>query len=58
MSSFYWKKRTKDSILDGLIITVATAANVKSLNASTDAIDIMKLAGGIYRGLLVKDYEV
>lgn len=51
MSSFYWKKRTKDSILDGLIITVATAANVKSLNASTDAIDIMKLAGGIYRGL-------
>ena len=34
------------------------AGNVKPLKASLDAIDIMKLAGGIVGGVLVKDYAV
>ena len=32
--------------------------NVKSPKASLDAMDIMKLAGGIMSGVLVKDYAV
>ena len=52
------------SIKDRLIITVTTtriffvlkAANVKPPKASMDAMDIMKLAGGIMGGVLVKDY--
>ena len=51
---------------DGLIITVITtsiffelkAANIKPPKASLDAIDIIKLAGGICGGVLVKDYAV
>ena len=56
----------EDSIKDGLIITATTtgiflalkAANIKPPKASLDAMDIMKLAGGIYGGVLVKDYAV
>ena len=66
MSSFDWKKNIEDSIKDGLIITATTtgilfalkAANIKPPKASLDAMDIMKLAGGICRGVLVKDYFV
>ena len=66
MSSFDWKKNVKDSIKDGLTITATTtgifyvlkAANVKPPKASLDATDIMKLAGGIVGGVLVKDYAV
>ena len=49
---------------DGLIITATMtrifyalkAANVKPPKASLDSMDIMKLAGGIVGGVLVKDY--
>ena len=69
MSSFGWKKNIEDSIKDRLIITAAViitagiffalkAANVKPPKASLDAMDIMKLAGGICGGVLVKDYAV
>ena len=69
MSSFGWKKNVEDSIKDKLIITAAViitagiffalkAANVKPPKASLDAMDIMKLAGGICGGVLVKDYAV
>ena len=55
MSSFDWKKNIEDSIKDTLIITTTAtrifyalkAANVKPPKASLDAMDIMKLAGGI-----------
>ena len=61
MSSFGWKKNIEDSIKDGLITTATTteifyilkAANVKPPKASLDAMDIMKLDGGIVRGVLV-----
>ena len=66
MTSFDWKKNIEDSIKDGLIITTAAtgkffalkAANVKPPKASLDAMDIIKLAGGICGGVLVKDYAV
>ena len=66
MSSFDWKKIIEDSIKDGLTITATTtgifyvlkAANEKPPKASLDAVDIMKLAGGIMGGVLVKDYAV
>ena len=66
MISFDWKKNVEDSIKDILIITATTtrifyvlkAANVKPPNASLDAMGIMKLAGGIVGGVLVKDYAV
>ena len=58
MASFNWKKNIEDSIKDGLIITATTtgiffalkAANVKPTRASLDAMDIVKLAGGIWGG--------
>ena len=61
MSSFGWKKNVENSIKDGLITTATTtgifyilkAANVKQPKASLDAMDIMKLAGGIVRDVLV-----
>ena len=64
MSSFDWRKNIEDSIKDGLIITATTtriffalkAANVKPPIASLDAMDIMKLAGGICGG--VKYYAI
>ena len=66
MSSFDWEKNIEDSLKDGLIKTATTtgiffvlkAANVKSPKASVDAMDIMKLVGGIVGGVLVKDYAV
>ena len=54
------------TIKDGLITTATTtgifyvvkAANAKPPKASLDAMDIMKLVGGIMGGFLVKDYTV
>ena len=65
MSSFDWKENVEDCIKDGLIITATTteifyvlkATNVKPPKASLDAMDIMKLAGGI-GGVLYKKYVV
>ena len=58
------KKNIEDSIKDGLIITITMtrifyalkSANVEPPKGSLDAMDIMKLAGGIICGVLVKDY--
>ena len=66
MSSFDWKKNVEDSVKDGLIVRVTITAifyavkpeNVKPPKASMDAMNIMRLAGGIYGGVLVKDYVV
>ena len=66
MGSFDWKKNIEYSIKDGLIRTITTAGifytlkatHVKPPKASLDAIDIMKLAGGICGEVLVKDYGV
>ena len=66
MASFDWKKNIEDSLKDGLIITIGAAgifyglkaANVKPPKASADAMDIMKIAGGICGGMVVKDYTV
>ena len=66
MASFDWKKNIEESLKDGLIITIGAAgifyglkaANVKPPKASLDAMDILKLAGGICGGVLVKDYAV
>ena len=52
--------------LDGFIITIGAAeifyglkaVNVKPPKASLDAMDILKLTGGICGGVLVKDYAV
>ena len=60
------EKNIEDSIKYGLIITATTAgilyvlkaANVKPPNTSLDAMDIMKLAGEIVGGVLIKDYAV
>ena len=40
------------------IFYVLNVANVKPPKASLDAMDIMKLAGGIVDGVLVEDYAV
>ena len=56
------KKNIEDSIKDELILTATTtgiffglkAANVKPPKASLDAMNIMKIAGGICGGALVK----
>ena len=66
MSIFDWKKNIEDSIKDGMIITATItgiffalkAANVKPPKESLDAMNIMKHAGGICGGVLVKDYTV
>ena len=60
MASFDWKKNIEDFIKDGLVITATTTgifyvlkvANVKPPEASLDAMDIMRLAGGIVDGVL------
>ena len=65
-ASFDWKKNIKDSLKDGLIITTGAtgifyglkAANVKPPKAPLDTMNILKLAGGICGGVLVKDYAV
>ena len=59
-------KKIEDSIKDGLIITatktrifyVLKAAGMRPPKASLDAMDIMRLAGGIVGGVLVKDCTV
>ena len=59
-------KNIEDSIKDALIITATTtrifyvlqATNVKTPKASLDAMDIIKAAGGIVGGVLVKDHAV
>ena len=64
MSNFDWKKNIKGSIKDGIIITATITgvffalkgASVKPPKVSLDAMDIMKLAGGICGGVLVKGY--
>ena len=66
MASFDWKKIIEDSIKDGLIIRATTTgifyvlktANVKPSKASLDAVDIIKLTGGIMGGVVVKDDAV
>ena len=66
MTSFDWKKIVEDSIKDELIITTVPtgifftlkAANVEPPKASLNAMDILKLAGGICGGVLVKNYAV
>ena len=71
MSSFDWKRNIEDSIKDEIIIIATTSwnifqeifftlkvANVKPPKASLDAMDIIKLAGEICGGVLVKDYAV
>ena len=66
MASFDWKKNIEESLKNGLIITIGAAgifyglkaANVKPPKVSLDAMDILKLAGGICGGVLVKDYVV
>ena len=66
MTSFDWKKNVEDSIKDELIITTVPtgifftlkAANVEPPKASLNAMDILKLAGGICGGVLVKNYAV
>ena len=58
------EKNVDDSIKDGLIITATTtgifyvlkAAKVKPPRAFLDAMDILKPAGGIASGVLMKDY--
>ena len=60
------EKNIEDSLKDGLFITIGAAgifymlkaANVKPPKAPLDAMDIMKLAGGICGGVLVKDYAI
>ena len=62
MVSFNWKKNIEDSLKDGLIITATTtgiffalkAASLKPLKESLDAMNIMKLVGGICGRVLVK----
>ena len=66
MISFDWKKNVEDSIKDGLIVRATITAmfyalkaeNVKPPKASMDAMNIMRLAGDIYGGVLVKHYVV
>ena len=63
---FSLEKNIEDSLKDGLVITIGAAgifymlkaANVKPPKAPLDAMDIMKLAGGICGGVLVKDYAI
>ena len=66
MSSFNLRKNIEDSIKDGLIVAGTTtgifyvlkAANVKPPKAPLEPMKIMKLAGGICGGVLVKDYAI
>ena len=58
--------KTRNNLIDGIIITATTtgicfplkAANVKPPKAFLDAMDIMKLASGICKEVLVKDDAV
>ena len=65
MSGFDWKKNIEDSLKNVVIITIGATGiffGLKALNvvkppktSKLDAMDIMTLAGGICRGVLVKD---
>ena len=60
------EKNIEDSIKDGSIITATTTGtfyvlkvpDIKPPLASLDDMDIMRLAGGIVGGVLIKDYTV
>ena len=60
------EKNIEDSLKDRLIITIGAAgifyglkaANIKPPKVSLDAMDIMKLAGGICGRVMVEDYAV
>ena len=60
------EKNIEDSIKDRSIITATTTgtfyvlkvADIKPPLASLDDMDIMRLAGGIVGGVLIKDYTV
>lgn len=62
----FGKKFIEVSIKNGLIVTKAItgkllalkATNVKLPKTFLDAMDIMKLASGIFGGVLVKDYAL
>ena len=62
MASFNWKKNIEDFLKDRLIITATTtgiffalkAASLKPPKESLDAMNIMKLVGGICGRVLVK----
>ena len=67
MSSFNWRKNIEGSFKDRVIAIGATGIffGLKVLNvvkppktSKLDAMDIMTLAGGIYGGVLVRDYAV
>ena len=58
MAIFDCKKNIEASIKDRLIITATTTGIFYALKASMDAMDIIKIAGGIVGGVLVKDYAV
>ena len=66
MASFNWRKNIENSLKYELIITIGAAgifyglkaANVKPPEACLDAMDILKHAGGICGGVLMKDYAV
>ena len=66
MVSFDWEKYIEDSIKEQLIITatatgifyVLKAAGMRPPKVSLDAMDIVRLAGGIVGSVLVKDYAV
>ena len=64
---FNYKKEIMDSLKDGSIITISTIAlfyllkstlKVSPPTASLNVNDMLKLAGGICAGTLVKDYLV
>ena len=62
MASFNWKKNIEDFLKDRLIITATTTgiffalkvASLKPPKESLDAMNIMKLVGGICGRVLVK----
>ena len=66
MSSFNWRKNIEDSLKDGLIITTEATGiffglktlHVRAPKASLDAMDIIKLTGGIRGGIFLKNYTV
>ena len=68
MSSFNWRKNIEDSLKDGIIITIAATRIffvLKALNvvkppktSKLDAMDIVTLASGICRRVLIKNYAV
>ena len=61
MSSFDWKKNIEDSTdhnCHNHRNIFCTKSGKRKTTKSLDTMDIMKLAGGICGGVLVKDYAV